>query len=64
MAGTPLQHCVDIRACSFGVADRYSCLPIQEEEPEGVFQLPGNYTPKLPWEDLLQGAGQESPADS
>ena len=60
----PLQNCVDIRDCAFGVADRCGDPAFQEEGTEGVFQLPEDHTPHHPREGLLQGAGEESAAAS
>ena len=62
MVDIPLQHCVDIGDCAFGVAERCGGSPFQEGRPEGLFQPPGDHTPQQPWEGQLQGAGEESPA--
>ena len=53
MVETPLQHCMDIGDCAFGVANGCDGSPFQEGGPEGVFQLPGDYILQPPWEGPL-----------
>ena len=52
---------MDIGDCAFGVADGGGGSQVQERRPEGVFQLPGDQTPKPLWQSLLKVAGEKSP---
>ena len=49
LAGTPLQHFVDIGDSAFGVVDSVGCFSSQEEGSEGAFQLQGDHIPQPPW---------------
>ena len=50
MVDTPLQYCMDIGDCAFGLAD--SCPPFQEGGPKG------DNTPQPHCEGLFQSAGE------
>ena len=52
---TSVLHHVAVGNCTAGLADRGGGSSFQEGAQEGVFQVPENHAPRLPWEVVTEG---------